>query len=242
MNANAPCDISVIIPVFNEEESIVDLVDEVTCILNNRPFSFEIIVIDDGSTDCTVATLERLENENSKLNLVSHKQNLGQSAGLASGFKKAQGTIIVTLDGDGQNDPADIPTLLEELGSEIDCVCGVRLRRQDSVVKRVSSRVANSFRNFVTGDQVTDTGCALRAIRHEALNELPVFNGMHRFLPSMLRFQGFHVVEIPVNHRPRLKGNSKYGVGNRLFRGLRDCFAMRWYKARVIQGRRLRII
>jgi dolichol-phosphate mannosyltransferase len=147
--------------------------------------------------------------------------------------------VVVTLDADGQNDPADIPALLAALRPGVDCVTGVRTQRQDSFVKRVSSRVANAYRNWITGDRVTDAGCTFRAVRRAALREVPVFNGLHRFLPTILRRQGFTVAELPVNHRPRTRGVSKYGVGNRLWRGLRDCFAMRWYAARVIPADRL---
>jgi dolichol-phosphate mannosyltransferase len=141
------------------------------------------------------------------------------------------------MDADGQNDPESIPELLAALPG-FDCVAGVRRRREDNWVKRVSSKIANGFRNAITGDRISDSGCTFRALRREALAEVPVFNGMHRFLPSLLRFQGYRVTEIAVRHRPRTTGVSKYGVGNRLFRGIRDCFAMRWYRRRAVPGRR----
>ena len=173
------------------------------------------------------------------LRVVKHRVNSGESAAQATGFRAACGELIVTMDADQQNDPADIPALLEALTPETACVCGVRRSREDDFVKRASSRLANAFRNFVTGDRIRDAGCTFRVIRRRALAEVPVFNGMHRFLPSLLRAQGYRVAEIFVNHRPRTRGSSKYGIGNRLWRGIRDCFAMRWYRARAVPADRI---
>ncbi|CAB1055654.1 Glycosyl transferase, group 2 family [Olavius sp. associated proteobacterium Delta 1] len=144
---------------------------------------------------------------------------------------------VVTMDADQQNDPADIPTLLEA-SKEADAVCGIRQNRQDDWVRRISSRIANGFRNWVTQDDIADAGCTFRAVRRVALGEIPVFKGMHRFLPTLLRLQGFKVIEIPVNHRPRTRGESKYGVRNRLFRGLIDCFAILWFRKRCFPANR----
>jgi glycosyltransferase involved in cell wall biosynthesis len=146
----------------------------------------------------------------------------------------AKGEIVITMDADLQNDPADIPTLLEALTPEVDCVCGIRRTREDDFVKRISSRIANGFRNWITGDNIQDAGCTYRALRRNILGEMVVFNGMHRFIPTILRAQGCRVVEIKVNHRPRTKGVSKYGVGNRLWRGILDCLAIRWYRRRAL--------
>ena len=143
------------------------------------------------------------------------------------------------MDADQQNDPADIPELLKNLGSYIAAVCGVRRKRMDTIVKKISSRTANAFRNFVTGDRISDAGCTYRAIRRNALWQIQVFNGMHRFLPTLLRMQGYRVVEILVNDRPRTRGVSKYGIGNRMWRGILDCFAMRWFKKRSVRGDRV---
>jgi hypothetical protein len=142
------------------------------------------------------------------------------------------------MDADQQNDPHDIPEMLKLLQNDTAAVCGIRRTREDDWVRRASSRIANRFRNVVTGDVVGDAGCTFRALRRDALKEVPVFNGMHRFLPTLLRFQGYRVVEIPVNHRPRTRGQSKYGIGNRAWRGIVDCFAMRWYRARCVRGDR----
>jgi dolichol-phosphate mannosyltransferase len=151
-----------------------------------------------------------------------------------AGFRAAHGEIAVTLDADLQNDPADIPLLLAKMG-DYDAVCGVRAGRRDSWIRRVSSRIGNGFRNWVTGDRVTDTGCSLKAYRRAHLLCLPPFRGMHRFLPTLLRMLGHSVCEVDVNHRARAYGEAKYGVWNRMFRGLRDCFGVRWLRSRALK-------
>lgn len=235
----SPPQVSVVLPVFNEAESLPPLLAEIAAALRGCGRTFEIIAVDDASTDGSLAVLKELRGRHPELRVLRHRRNCGQSAAFAAGFAHARGEVVVTLDADGQNDPADIPALLAALQPGVDCVTGVRVQRQDSFVKRVSSRVANAYRNWITGDRVTDAGCTFRAVRRAALREVPVFNGLHRFLPTILRRQGFTVAELPVNHRPRTRGVSKYGVSNRLWRGLRDCFAMRWYAARAIPADRL---
>jgi dolichol-phosphate mannosyltransferase len=233
-----PC-LSIVIPAYNEEENLEPLIQELEQVLDRRHRSYEIICVDDCSTDHTPDLLRRLQETRPYLQSIRHRLNFGQSAAEVTGFRQALADIVVTLDGDGQNDPADIPALLDALGQGVAAVCGVRRRREDDLVKRISSRIANGFRNMVTGDGISDAGCACRAMRREALLEVPAFNGMHRFLPTMLRFQGYEVKEIPVHHRPRIRGVSKYGVGNRMWRGLLDCFAILWFKRRCFPGRRL---
>ena len=230
--------VSVVIPVYNEEENIAPLLEELNRLLCSLKAGFEVLCIDDRSTDRSPAVLSQLKQTFSWLRVVKHKINCGESAAQATGFRHATGDIIITMDGDRQNDPADIPVLLNALKPGIDCVCGVRQRREDDFIKRISSKIANRVRNVITGDKITDAGCTYRAIRKVVLNEIPVFNGMHRFLPSMLRMQGYVVVEVGVNHRPRTAGISKYGVGNRLWRGLIDCLAMRWYAKRCVPAER----
>jgi dolichol-phosphate mannosyltransferase len=238
MNPTPP-EVSVVLPVFNERDNLGPLLAEIRTALQTAGRSYEVLAVDDASTDGSAATLATLKTAHPQLRLLQHRRNCGQSAAFAAGFAHARGAVVVMLDADGQNDPHDIPALLDALRPGIDCVTGVRRKRQDSAVKRFSSRIANAYRNWITGDHVTDAGCTFRAVRRAALREVPVFNGLHRFLPTILRRQGFHVVELPVNHRPRTRGVSKYGVGNRLWRGLRDCFAMRWYAARAIPADRL---
>jgi len=238
INTSSPVDLSVVIPVFNEEENLEPLLRELSQILEPLPPAWEVLCVDDKSTDNSLTVLRNLQHHHAFLRVLGHTVNSGESASEATGFENARGQIIITMDADLQNDPADIPALLNALTPDTAAVCGVRQKREDSWVKRLSSRTANRFRDAVTGDCIADAGCTFRALRRQALREIPVFNGMHRFLPTLLRLQGYRVTEIPVNHRPRTRGQSKYGVGNRLWRGLADCFAMRWFKSRSIRGNR----
>ena len=231
--------LSVVIPVYNEEDNLEPLLDELVPILKDTGSGFEVICVDDASTDKSLTVLKDLQGRYPELRIIRHLVNCGESAGEATGFANARGEWIVTLDADQQNDPADIPALMEA-ARDADAVCGVRQKREDDWVKRISSRVANGFRNWVTQDVIADAGCTFRAIRKEALREIPVFNGMHRFLPTLLRLQGFKVAEIPVNHRPRTRGESKYGIGNRMWRGLVDCFAILWFRKRCFPTQRFR--
>lgn len=236
--SEAAPDISVVIPVFNEEGNLEPLLRELTQVLDKLPQPHEILCVDDKSTDNSLSVLKNLQKRYPRLRLACHTLNCGESAAEATGFAQARGRLVITMDADLQNDPADIPAMLEALGDDVAAVCGVRRRREDSWLKRISSRIANRLRNLITGDRIADAGCTFRVLRRNALRELPVFNGMHRFLPTLLRLQGFRVMEMPVNHRPRTSGKSKYGVGNRLWRGLADCFAMRWYKSRCVRADR----
>lgn len=228
---------SIILPCFNEEGALPPLVAEVGSVFRGLGQPFEIVVVDDFSTDGTAAVAAALRAEHTTVRLVRHLRNCGQSAAVATGFRAARGRVLVTLDADGQNDPHDLPRLIERL-QDSDVVIGVRARRHDSWVRKMSSRIGNGFRNLVTGDRVRDAGCALRVLKREVARELPVFNGLHRFLPTLARYQGFRVDEVEVNHRPRTSGVSKYGIGNRAFRGIYDCFAMRWWRARAVPARR----
>ena len=231
--------VSVVIPVFNEEDNLGPLVEELQPVLEKIGKPFEVIFIDDRSTDGSVGILKKLRETRPFIRVVKHGINSGESAAEATGFKFANGEIIITMDADQQNDPADIPELLKNLAGDIVAVCGVRRKRMDTIVKKISSRTANAFRNFVTGDRISDAGCTYRAIRKSALWQIQVFNGMHRFLPTLLRAQGYRVVEILVNDRPRTRGVSKYGIGNRMWRGILDCFAMRWFNKRAVRGDRV---
>jgi len=231
-------DITVVLPCFNEQDCAERLTTEICAVLEGLGRSFEVLYVNDASTDQTAAILERLSASDPRVRVVHHAVNSGESASTATGFQQARGQILITMDSDEQNDPSSIPDLLAALEGH-DVVCGVRIRREDDWVKRISSRIGNGFRNLITGDRVADAGCTFRALRRQAVAELPVFNGMHRFLPTLLRFQGYRITEIPVRHRPRTTGVSKYGIGNRMWRGILDCFAMRWWRRRVVPGRRL---
>ena len=236
--ASPGTELSVVIPIYNEEENIGPLLEELFPVLRDTGKTFEVLCVDDASTDASPSVLKEEQKKYAELRIIRHSINSGESAAGATGFANARGSVIITIDGDQQNDPADIPELLKALGSA-DAVCGVRRKREDDWVKRISSRVANRFRNQVTGDTISDAGCTFRALKADTLREIPVFNGMHRFLPTLLRLQGYKVVEILVNHRPRTRGESKYGIGNRMFRGLIDCFAIRWWRRRCVPANRV---
>ena len=236
--SSAGPDLSVVIPVFNERDNLEPLFEELEAHLKALKSAFEVICVDDKSTDGSLEVLRRLQRDKPYLRIIAHRINCGESAAQATGFRYARGQIVITMDADQQNDPADIPMLLKELKEDTAAVCGIRRKREDNFVRRLSSHIANGFRNAITGDRISDAGCTFRAFRREALREAPIFNGLHRFLPTILRFQGFKVKEALVNHRARKRGSSKYGVGNRMWRGIRDCFAMRWYRARCIPGDR----
>jgi glycosyltransferase involved in cell wall biosynthesis len=226
--------LSVVIPVYNEAENVRLLVEQLGKALASWPEAVEFLFVDDGSLDGTAQELRRAEETDARVRLARFKRNLGQTAALAAGFQLAKGGAIVTLDGDLQNDPADIPRLVEML-ADWDAVCGMRLRREDGWWKRFTSRIANAFRNWVTGDDIVDTGCTLKAFRRECLEGLELYQGMHRFLPTLLKLRGFRVTQVPVNHRPRVHGKTKYGTWGRMVKGLADVYAVRWMKKNRIE-------
>ncbi len=235
-----PLFFSIVIPVYNEAENIEPMVREIQSAFQGRAEPYEVIFVDDASSDDSPAVLQRLTLETGGVvRSLRHRRNFGQSAAVATGFRAARGAWVGTLDGDGQNDPADLPHMLDEARRlKVDCITGVRAKRQDSFIRKFSSRVANRFRDAITGDRVADSGCGVRVLRTACALELPVFNGLHRFVPTLLRAKGYSVSEVPVNHRPRLRGVSKYGVHNRLWRGIRDCFGVRWFSVRSVPGER----
>lgn len=237
---NENCLISLVIPVYNEAENVTDLAHEAVSVLEKAGYVFEVIFVDDASTDATLEKLRQLRGEDRRIRYLRHRLNCGQSAAVATGFSYAVGEWVATLDGDGQNDPADLPRMLERAEKEGgEGVTGIRTNRHDTRFRKLCSRVANGFRNLITGDRLVDSGCGARVVRRETLTEIPVFNGMHRFLPTLLRAQGWKILEEPVNHRSRLRGVSKYGVHNRLWRGIRDCFGVRWYRQRAFPADRV---
>jgi glycosyltransferase involved in cell wall biosynthesis len=232
--ANREPDISVVIPAYNEVECVAEAVRECAEILAGLGRPFEIIVIDDGSMDGTFDALRQARGEVAELRAIRLARRCGQSAAMLAGFRHARGGIVITMDADRQNDPADIPTLLAELDGW-DVVCGVRRKRRDSFVRRLSSRIANGIRNRMTNESITDTGCSLKAFRREWLPRIPMFDGMHRFLPTLLKAAGARVTEVAVNHRERPAGRSKYGIWNRAFKAWRDLLAVRWMQKRWIR-------
>jgi glycosyltransferase involved in cell wall biosynthesis len=229
-------DLTVVVPVFNEEESLPVLLGEITGALEPEGLTYEVVLVDDGSTDGSPRVLAGLAAADPRVRILRLARNCGQSAALDAGFRAARAPLVVTLDADLQNDPRDIPRLLAGLDGA-DVVCGVRQERRDSWVRRASSRIANGIRNRATGEQVTDVGCTLRVCRRELLLQVPMFTGMHRFLPTLLKLTGARVVEVPVHHRPRLFGQPKYNIRNRIWRALMDLFAVRWMQKRWIDRR-----
>jgi len=225
MSAGSPA-VSVVVPLFNEEENVPILQGELTAALGG--LDYEIIFVDDGSTDGTVQRIA----PDPRVRLVQFERNAGQSAAMYAGLNSARGDVAVLIDGDLQNDPADIPRLLAEIERSADLVCGYRAQRKDTVVKRITSRVANFVRSRFTKDGVRDTGCTLKAMKRECVSALLPFKGMHRFIPALVKGAGYRLVEIPVNHRPRKFGLSKYGLGNRALRATTDMFGVRWLLSR----------
>jgi len=229
-------DVSLVVPVYNERENVGALVTEIAAALAGR--RYEIVAVDDGSTDGSLAELQRLKHAHPELHIVAFEGNAGQSAAFVAGFRAARGRAIVTLDADLQNDPADVPALLAELErSGAACVAGYRANRRDTPWRRLQSRIANGVRNWLTAETIRDTGCSLKAFRADAVRALPAFNGMHRFLPTLIRRDGGTVTEVPVSHRPRRFGTTKYGMWNRVFRALRDAFGVRWLLRRPLRYR-----
>jgi len=226
--------ISIVVPAFNEAPNLPTLVEEVEGAVSPLGEPWELVVVDDGSTDGSPAILEELQARHPSLRVVRFARNAGQSAAFLAGFAAARGEVVVTLDADLQNNPGDIPELLRLLEGH-DAVLGVRHRRRDSALRRASSRLANSVRRGVTGDGLTDVGCSLKAFRREALRDLPRFNGVHRFFGTLLVWKGCRVAEVPVDHRPRRAGEAKYNVRNRAFRTLLDLLAMRWLRSRQVR-------
>jgi dolichol-phosphate mannosyltransferase len=221
--------ISVVIPLFNEEDNIAELQAELAAALAG--IEHEVVFVDDGSSD---HTLERIQRGPGTRILVFAK-NTGQSAAMYEGIHAARGDVIVLLDGDLQNDPKDIPRLLAEIQKGADLVCGYRAKRRDNLAKKISSRVANTIRSRFTKDGVRDTGCTLKAMRRECRDALVPFRGMHRFIPALVKGMGFKLAEIPVNHRPRVHGESKYKFGSRVFKATNDMFAVRWLLSRQLK-------
>ncbi len=227
--------VSVVLPVYNERGNLAPLLEEIAAALHSTPH--EIVAVDDGSTDGSLAELRRLRERYPALRIVVFERNAGQSAAFAAGLDMARGDIIVTMDADGQNDPADLPALLWEVEVQPDLTAavGYRIGRADTRWKLLQSRIANAVRNRLTGDTVRDTGCSLKVMRRSAVMRLPRFNGMHRFLPTLIRTRGGTVVEVPVTHRPRRYGTSKYGMWNRVFRGIRDALGVRWLRRQALR-------
>jgi len=224
--------LSVVIPFRDEAESLPALYRELAAVIDGLDMTSEMIFVDDESHDDGVSLLLGVAGGDERFRLLSISPHSGQSAALEAGFGAARGEWIATLDADLQNDPADLPRLLAEVEGA-DCVNGVRMDRQDSFMKRIASRLANSIRRRILGDTVEDIGCSLRVMRATYLERIKLFRGSHRFLPILLALEGARVVEVSVNHRPRLHGKSKYAIADRLFEAMLDLCAVAWMKKRI---------
>lgn len=232
---HAKPEISLVIPAYNEETNIPVLFGEICNALEALEKKWEVVFVDDGSRDKTLCAIKQLAKDHRQVSYLAFAQNYGQSAAFSAGFQAAAGDVIVTLDADLQNDPADIPAMLElyALGP-YDMVVGWRAKRQDSLAKRQASKFANAVRNYVSQETIKDTGCSLKAMRSDMAKKIPMFTGMHRFLPTLMKLQGASVAEMKVNHRPRKHGVSKYGVLDRALTTWYDLLAVRWMKLRYI--------
>ena len=229
-------DLSVVFPVYNEEENLPVLLEEITRVLEDTGWSFEMVAVDDGSVDRSLSVLRDLRGKYPNLRVLALAKNTGQTAALDAAWRAARGRLVVSLDADLQNDPADIPAMVRTLEREkADMVIGVRTNRRDTWSRRMQSRIGNGVRNWITNDSITDTGCSLKLVKRDAIDRVRLFTGMHRFLPTLVRMDGRKVVEMPVNHRPRRFGVSKYGAMNRAARGLVDCLAVRWMTKRALK-------
>ena len=227
---------SVVVPVYNEEENLPTLLREIRETLDPLAKPYEVLFVDDGSRDRSLEVLRGLIPANPMVRVLAFERNAGQTAALDAGFKAASGRVVITMDADLQNDPHDIPLLLREL-ERFDVAVGWRAKRQDSVVKKITSRVGNRARNWLTREEIADTGCSLKAFRREAVRSLKLYKGMHRFLPTLCKMEGFTVTQVKVNHRPRVHGATKYGVLDRLRATLPDVLAVRWMQSRVLRYR-----
>src|SRR5438045_1230589 len=232
--------LSICVPVYNEAENLPLLRKAVASICDSADprIDFELILVDDGSKDGSWDQIETLAATDSRVRGLKFKRNCGETAASDAGMRAARGKYVMTMDADLQNEPGDIPAFLQELEKgNVDCVCGTRVGTRgqgDSFIRVASSRIANWVRNKLSQENITDAGCTYRAFRRECVSKLKLYRGLHRFIPTLLKMEGFSVVEIPVSNNPRVHGISKYGVWNRLFKSFRDLLAIRWMKSRIL--------
>lgn len=237
MSGSSPPALSIVVPCHNEENNLRPLAQALREALEPLEISWELILTDDRSTDDSWALIKEMAAEDPRIRGLRFAFNCGQSAAMWAGMKAARGDHIVTLDADLQNDPKDLPGFLREL-ERFDCVCGTRVQSRaqgDNFVRIASSRIANWVRNRLSGETISDAGCCYRAFKRECIQDLKFFKGMHRFLPTLFKIEGFTVTEIPVSHNPRAAGQTHYGVWNRLFASFYDLIAVRWMKKRMFR-------
>ena len=229
-------ELSVVIPCHNEAENLRPLLSAIHAAIDPLGLEFEVVITDDCSSDGSWRVLQKLAVADPRLRAQRFKFNCGESAASWAGMQKSRGRYIATLDADLQNDPKDLPPMMEAL-KNYDCVCGTRVETRgegDSWLRIVSSRIANSVRNKLSGENITDAGCTYRVFKRECISRIKFFNGAHRFLPTLIKLEGFTVTEVPVSNNPRRAGKSHYGVWNRLFKSFRDLLAVRWMKSRKL--------
>src|ERR1041385_4436548 len=229
--------LSICVPVYNEEEHLPLLHEAVAKVIDGNKIDAELILVDDGSKDGSWKVIESLVAKDLRVRGLRFKFNCGETAASDAGLRAARGEYVMTMDADLQNDPADIPKFLEALAGGVDCVCGTRVATRskgDNFIRVASSRIANSVRNKLSNENISDAGCTYRAFKRECVPKLKLYRGLHRFIPTLLKMEGFTVSEIPVTNNPRLHGESKYGVWNRLFKSFRDLLAIRWMKSRIL--------
>lgn len=224
---------SIVIPLKNEEENVEELIQEVEPVMEAIGEPWELLCIDDGSTDKTLDLLHKIRKSKPYLRVIAFDRNYGQSSAFDAGFRKARGEWIITLDGDRQNDPSDIPKLLK-LKDNYDLICGYRKNRRDPWHKKITSKLANFVRSRFCNDHVRDTGCSLKAYRASCLSRIKMYRGMHRFLPALFKIEGFRITEVAVNHRERVKGTTKYNFFNRSFNTVADMLVVRWMAKRHV--------
>ncbi len=229
-------DYSIVIPVYNEEENIKPLLDRLGETLPELGGQYEIILVDDGGTDRSVQLIKDAAVEDERIRLICFEANCGQSAAFAAGFAAARGEVFITMDADLQNDPGEIPKLLPHL-KDHDAASGWRVKRNDTLSKRISTKIANAIRNRLSGESIHDSACSLKAIKRDAALSIKWFNGAHRFVPTLLKLEGYTVAEVPVKHFPRTLGTAKYGVWNRVFCSFYDLLGVRWMKSRRLNYR-----
>lgn len=229
--------LSICVPVYEEAENLPLLHAAIVEVIEPNHIDAELILVDDGSKDGSWAAIEKLVAKDPRVRGIKFKANCGETAASDAGLRAARGRYVMTMDADLQNDPKDIPKFLEALATGVDCVCGTRVATRskgDSFIRVASSRIANSVRNKLSQETITDAGCTYRAFKRECVDKLKLYRGLHRFIPTLLKMEGCTVTEIPVTNNPRLHGESKYGVWNRLFKSFRDLLAIRWMKSRLL--------
>jgi glycosyltransferase involved in cell wall biosynthesis len=229
--------LSIVIPAYNEEENIPLLHDAIAKVIDRQQIDAEIIFVNDGSRDRTWEMIRAHCAKDPRVVGINLKKNCGETAACDAGLRAARGRYVMTMDADLQNDPQDIPAFLKALDTGVDCVCGTRVATRgkgDNFIRVASSRIANWVRNKLSDEQISDAGCTYRAFKRECVDKLKLYRGLHRFIPTLLKMEGFTVTEIPVTNHPRLHGESKYGVWNRLFKSFRDLLAIRWMKSRLL--------